>query len=348
MKDISIFMLHPGVTSVEKMLKGLCLESLKKEYNFIWNEQSPDYLIVTEHVYINAVYAKKMRELYQKGKRVTIFWPGECIAPDLNMFDYAVTFTGNMTVGDRVVQMPPCKEFFASFLTNDAPVSSLKEAEQLLKQKKAFCNFLYSNSYAHPMRDRLFYKISEYKQVDSLGRHLNNVKNQGTGYMGHWKDATELKRNYKFSIACENAVFDGYTSEKMITSLQAHTIPIYFGDPSINDNFNPKAFINVADFSTLDECLEEIKKIDTSDELWMEKMCEPWWTQDQLENNALRMCTYIQFFRNIFAGYGGGGNAESRRERGLINISNTFLTESVKILPLPKGQLIKCKEPVIK
>lgn len=48
------------------------------------------------------------------------------------------------------------------------------------------------------MRDKLFYNLSEYKRVDSLGKHLNNVNTKGTGYLGHHKDCVTLKEPYKF------------------------------------------------------------------------------------------------------------------------------------------------------
>ena len=43
-----------------------------------------------------------------------------------------------------------------------------------------------------------------------------------------------MKKPYKFSIAFENAWYPGYTSEKIVTSMLAGTIPIYWGNPDIS------------------------------------------------------------------------------------------------------------------
>ena len=168
MKSISIFVLHPAVRSVEKMIEYFHLYDLENEYHFIWDEQSPDYLIVTEHIYTDHIWANKFFKLYKRRVRITIFWAGECITPDMNMFDYAVSFDRNMKLEDRIAQVPPSRKMFRGFVTEDCPVSSMEEAKQLLRSKDKFCNFIYSNPLAHPMRDRLFYKISEYKTVQSL------------------------------------------------------------------------------------------------------------------------------------------------------------------------------------
>ncbi len=179
-------------------------------------------------------------------------------------------------------------------------IQTKDEALFELRKKQGFCNFLYSNYSANPMRDNLFYGISKYKRVDSLGKHLNNVSVKGTGYHGHISDSVLLKKPYKFSIASENAYFPGYTSEKIITSLQAHTVPIYWGDPKIAENINEKCFINCHKYNSMDEIIDAIRKVDNDDELWCSMVSEPWQTEENKKYEKLRMDKYLDFFRNIF------------------------------------------------
>ena len=57
----------------------------------------------------------------------------------------------------------------------------------------------------------------------------------------NWMESSvEQKSYYKFTIAAENAAFPGYTSEKLMTSFQAHSIPIYWGNRDVVDEFNPR------------------------------------------------------------------------------------------------------------
>ena len=108
-----------------------------------------------------------------------------------------------------------------------------------------------------------------------------------------------MKRPYKFSIAAENARFYGYSTEKLISSFQAHTIPIYWGDPSVADEFNPKAFIN-ADTLSDNELIDIVKCIDENDELWCQMVSEPAITAEQ--ETRLREDTnrFRAFFEAIF------------------------------------------------
>ena len=173
----------------------------------------------------------------------------------------------------------------------------------LIGHPAAFCNFLYSNAEAHPMRDALFYRISEYKRVDSLGRHLNNTGRGGTGYGGgHAAESVLLRQGYKFSIAAENAEFPGYTSEKIFCALAARTVPIYWGNPDICEDVNPAAFISVRDYPDNKALIERIKHIDCDDSLWLEMVLQPWRTPQQEAAHNARSAAYREFFERLFEG----------------------------------------------
>lgn len=299
MKTVTIFCLHPFCKDVESTFAYLHLDN-NFGLDFKWSSTNPDYLIATEHIYINKAINKTFKKLYSLAK-VVIFYAAEAISPDFNLFDYAVGFDGNLKNGDRFVQMLPPYIMFKNFLLQDVnEIKSKEEALILLKRKKKFCNFLYSNWMAHPNRDKLFYMLSSYKGVDSLGKHLNNVGIKGTGYFGHAMDCIQLKNPYKFSIACENASFLGYTSEKLLTSLSAHTVPIYWGDPGVSRNINPACFINCNELDSLEDVVETVKRIDENDELWAEMVSSPWRLDEQVFYHNQRYEDYKSFFRNIF------------------------------------------------
>jgi len=300
MKKISIFMLHPYAKDVNSTLKYLQLEELKDDYQFVWDPVTPDYLIISELIYNSNKIKKQFARLFNSVK-IIIFFSREAVSPDFNLCDYAISFDSFLNNGDRYVQLPGPFDLYPAFVKNSTNnIVSKGDWESELSKKKRFCNFLYSNSNAHPNRDRLFYILSKYKRVDSLGKHLNNVDSKGTGYQGHEMDCVSIKSPYKFSIAAENAVFDGYTSEKILTSLSAHTVPIYFGDPRIEDIINPDCFINANKLTDIGDVVNLVKQIDGNDELWKSMIQAPWQTNEQIARCAERKKEYFKFFINIF------------------------------------------------
>lgn len=301
MKNINLFCIHPCTNDIDSFIKHFEFKSLTDSFNFQWNENAPDYLIATEHIYKNKKLYQLFKKLYNKAK-IKIFYAEEAMGCDWNIFDYGLGFDANLHFEDRYAQLLPPFVFFKNFVfESQNDIQTTDQAHSLLLEKKKFCNFLYSNANAHPIRDRIFHHLSkQYKRVDSLGKHLNNTGFKGTGYVGHIRDCVTLKQPYKFSIACENAFYKGYTTEKILTSLQAHTIPIYFGNLLIGNDINPKAFISYHDFNNLDNMLDFIKKVDESDELWCKMIAEPWQTPENIKHAQEREKKYYSFWTKIF------------------------------------------------
>lgn len=301
MKKIKICVLHPSCRNVDDFIRYSKLFELKEKYDFVWDDDEVDVLIASEHIYTNRQFKEKLSYMYKRSK-VKLFYGGEAVSPDFNVFDYAVGFDASFADNDRYTQILPPLDFFNKFLpvrSND--IRSLEQAQGCLDEKSKFCNFLYSNANAHPNRDLLFHLVSKYKRVDSLGRHLNNVGTKGTGYLGHALDCIGIKSSYKFSIASENAQYRGYTSEKIFTSLAAHTIPVYWGDPDVTKIVNPRSFINCFDYEKFDDVVEKIREIDRDDAIWCQMVAEPWQTNEQVEYCANRKLRYINFFDRIFS-----------------------------------------------
>lgn len=261
-----------------------------------------DYYFANETIYWNKENMKEF--LSSKNDAVRIVSLGECIYPDLNIADYALVSRNSDVSSNRILYIPygnlNIPFLFNSYSELDDSKKNL-DSNEILKSKTKFCNFIYSNPNAHPTRDKLFYEISKYKKVDSLGSHLNNVDIIDTRFDSNWRKlSVQLKSPYKFSIAAENAVFPGYASEKIVTSMMANTIPIYFGDPKIAEQFNPKSFINVADYDTLEAVVNRIREIDQNDDLYCQIMSEPWRTPEQIEKFDEDTKNFYKKFSDIF------------------------------------------------
>ena len=141
-------------------------------------------------------------------------------------------------------------------------------------------------------RNRFFRKLSQYKKVDSGGRHLNNL-----GYVVN--DKNEFIKDYKFTIAFENSCYPGYTSEKLVQPMVQNSLPIYWGNKLVEREFNPKSFINLYDFEDEDAAIDWIIKVDKDDDLYMSYFQEPYFHDNTLPE-FLRDENICRFFSNVF------------------------------------------------
>ena len=84
------------------------------------------------------------------------------------------------------------------------------------------------------------------------------------------------------SISFDCAWGADYT-EKILDAFASNTIPIYYGDKSVTEDFNPDAFINANDFESLDDLLARVKEIDQNDELYLKMLHAPIFREGVLE-----------------------------------------------------------------
>ncbi len=203
---------------------------------------------------------------------IRIFYTGENIIPDFNLYDYAIGFE-KMEVGDRYFWDPLCYTYIRQkqiFISNK--IEQMNNKKNIINRK--FCATVVSNgSNADTFRTIFFKKLSEYKIVDSGGNYLNNIG-------GRVDDKVTFLSNYKFSLAMENVSHKGYCTEKIIESFEAGTIPIYWGDTDIAEYFNERAFINCHKFTSINEIIDEIKIIDNNDAKYFSMIKEPVFVND--------------------------------------------------------------------
>lgn len=219
---------------------------------------------------------------------IRIFWTGEDISPDFNLNDYAIGFD-YINFGDRYCRYPLYLQYVQDW--ERALNKHVLDINSIKKRK--FCNFVYSNASADKERTDFYNLLSEYKRVDSGGRYMNNTGSPV-------QDKYAFQKNYKFSIAFENASTPGYTTEKIVEAFAAGTIPIYWGNPLIHLEFNTKAFVNCHDYNSFEEVIEVIKRIDSNDEILAKYLKEPMLTTEQRANVEMIQNSFEKFIINIF------------------------------------------------
>jgi hypothetical protein len=116
-----------------------------------------------------------------------------------------------------------------------------------------FCAFVYTNPRCEP-RNQLFHALHARKFVEAPGKLFNNtIADLDVRQSVDWRDSKiEYLKQFQFVIAAENSRHRGYITEKITDAFKAGAIPIYWGDLSINRDFNPGSFVNANDFSSFE------------------------------------------------------------------------------------------------
>ena len=81
--------------------------------------------------------------------------------------------------------------------------------------------------------------------------------------------------NYRFNLCFENSMFPGYYTEKPVQAWQGGCVPLYFADRFASLDFNPAAIVNRADFPTLSNFVEHVRKINGSRDAITEIVSQP-------------------------------------------------------------------------
>lgn len=300
MKDIRIFPICVDSACItEKDLYARFPIDMKR-FRFVIDRNDPQYLLVViSHVFSRESLRELFRNYYSRD-RIVLFEGDEAISPDMNIFDYAITYDDSFEYNDRVCHRP-----YSYFVAGGMEIRrgnhlSYHEAAREYDNRK-FCSFIYSNANAHYRRDELFYEISSYKKVDSLGKHLNNTNNVPDRNIENWfKSSIDQKREYRFSICAENGEMSGYTSEKILSSFLANSIPIYWGNPNIASEFNPEAFINCSEMDNVGDVVDKVREVEENKEIWINMATAQWQTDKQRIYIRRQEEEYKRFLNSIF------------------------------------------------
>jgi hypothetical protein len=243
----------------------------------------PDFLI----------YADPGQHVHRVHNCVKIYFSVESFRPDFRECDYA--FTCHYLDDPRHLRLP-----YYVLTTN--PQKLLKSPEEMagiLGAKTRFCSFMVSNAKRAKTQKRVefFQRLCKYKKVDSAGAAFNNIGRRIPAGQTHKLD---FLRPYKFNIAFENGSTPGYTTEKLTDAMWARCLPIYWGNPRIAEEFNPRSFLNYSDFPNEEALIEKIIELDQDDAKYMEYLRQPCFHNNQ-PNEFFGHERLLDQFEKIFA-----------------------------------------------
>jgi hypothetical protein len=282
---------------------------LSKKYNVIIDSENPDIVIHSDLSY-NAeqidTYTGKLPTNYtnQDKNKKFIYVSGEVAnfkgpvesaenqwAIGYNIFDHP-----------RYLRQPSCAfdvwTLFDESRLTDNPLSWLTEKRNfnLIKNRNTrFCSITQASN--NEFRGLIFDKLNEYKEVTSSGPWRQNIDPSEELNKYQWMNSVYIGRNdgltyrekinffnkFKFNISIHYTNTDYILQEKIFHSYFSGAIPIFFGNRFIlEEGFNPNSFINLHDYSNLDDFLELIKEIDNNEELWKKYIEEPIYLDNKL------------------------------------------------------------------
>ncbi|WP_139534687.1 glycosyltransferase family 10 domain-containing protein [Helicobacter pylori] len=274
-----------GDEEVEEFKKSLLYFILSQRYTIALH-QNPDK--PADIVFGNPLGSARKILSYQNAKRV--FYTGENEVPNFNLFDYAIGFD-ELDFRDRYLRMPLYYDrlHHKAESVNDttAPYKlkalyTLKKPSHHFKEnhpnlcavvndesdplKRGFASFVASNPNA-PKRNAFYDALNSIEPVTGGGSVRNTL-----GYKVENK--SEFLSQYKFNLCFENTQGYGYVTEKIIDAYFSHTIPIYWGSPSVAKDFNPKSFVNVCDFKNFDEAIDYVRYLHTHPNAYLDMLYE--------------------------------------------------------------------------
>jgi hypothetical protein len=167
------------------------------------------------------------------------------------------------------------------------PIAAVHPIDQWLSRE--FCAYLYFRC-DRPEREAMFDLLATARSSEptALGVCKGTAPRDQTAiakrFAASWHDdAVHLYSKYRFVVAFENSVVDGYITEKILNAMLADAIPIYFGPKQVKSYFNPDAFIDCGDFDSLRECASFVARVDANASLLSSYLSAPRISEQQAD-----------------------------------------------------------------
>lgn len=283
--------LRLGFTDTFDSIENFFIKILSERFNVVRDDVNPDYLIFGDKNFGNN------NVKYDNKNCIKIFYTGENARPWDYRCHYSISFDHHEFDGKNY-RLPLYVVYDYDNHFRDVPnTSTVFRVPSDLNISKGFCSFVVKNGGCE-MRNKWFHKLQEYKPVASGGPLFNNI-----GYvLPRGDEAVQAKlkflNSFKFNLCFENSSYPGYATEKLYEALCAKTVPIYWGSPTIEVDFNPKAFLNWHDYGNDKDFFEAIKEIDQTPDLYEEMYLQPMFADYQKVNKFFDKDKFLNWFEN--------------------------------------------------
>ena len=135
--------------------------------------------------------------------------------------------------------------------------------------------WLVSHCHTHSQRETYIKELQKYINVSVYGgcgdKKCPADSGWGTGRLNFLTDCkTVLSERYKFYLSFEQALCDGYTSEKLYGIFESNNlmIPIVRGDPNISKVLPTGTYISTFDYQSIKDLADHLKLVGSTEEMY--------------------------------------------------------------------------------
>lgn len=252
-----------------------------------------------------------------------VYFTGENNFPDFNECDYALSFY-DCDVNGRNLRYPLYMLYEYDELYHPFPIEDKKAVE------RGFCSLLMRNSTnCDARRLEIVDAVQSYRPIAYGGPFRNNVG-------GPVDSKLDFIYNYKFNLALENSIVDGYVTEKIVEPMAASTVPIYWGSDMVKSDFNPDAFINVNDFADSASLIKYIAELDTDHARYLEILRAPKLVHGVTPDFDSRLADFLDKIvtrrKRYVVRYGEMNTLHERNVMTASMLNNKWLRRAAKII----------------
>lgn len=282
-------LLKLGFIDYFKPIDDFFIEILSRQFHIERNDQNPDYVIFCDKNF------GQQNVKFNDRRVVKIFFTGENARPFEYHCHHAISF--EHLESNQFYRLPlyVIDNWVNTTRLNLSDISKVVRNSSV-SEKIGFCSFVVKNGGCEE-RNRIFRLISEYKKVDSGGPLFKNTDElkDGPGLGGFHYSKRNFLQKRKFNICYENSSYPGYVTEKLFHALTYNTVPIYWGSPTVEVDFNPDAFICRHYFESDNEMVKRIIELDNNDDLYNEILRQPILNP---RNKTLDLDRFVSWFKN--------------------------------------------------
>jgi len=191
--------------------------------------------------------------------RLNWFYTGENVRPNFEIFDAVFSFDFSNRVNAFRL---PIWWFYLDWNSSDSIENFSDNAiNPAILHKSRSLEILESRTVSafigNPTRMR--------SEVISFMPESFDFHGFGTLYENPVESKMKYKEKFEFNICFENSYFPGYHTEKLLHAWAMQTIPLYYGAKTVNLEFNPRSFINLSDFPSIESfwsCISNLSRDD--------------------------------------------------------------------------------------
>jgi alpha(1,3/1,4) fucosyltransferase len=243
---------------------------LNKHFEVVLDKNNPDVLF-------HSIFNRMQDTSNYKCKKILFL--GENWRPGQFKSDYSISFDPHSETNYRLplwqvylILYPELKDILFGARVNHESFDQL-------------CSFTVSNpsnflrnSFYNQMQNNFLGKVKSY------GRYMTNDMSLIQASSGrYWRDAKYeffMKNKHKYSIVFENNSYPGYTTEKLMDAFLVGSMPIYWGDMKVEEDWNKEAFINLMSIGA-EGAINKIKDLERNEHLFKEMYEKPVFTDEQ-------------------------------------------------------------------